>query len=161
MMWRVYYSVMKLIGPLALTVFYMLNSLTRAKRARALLLAPDGQVLLVVNVLGDRRWTLPGGGIQRGETSAQAASREVAEELLLDIPMERYDLLGVLPAGSYEAPVLCVQLRPEEIASVGRNKFEIYAYRWYKPGELPIPIQPLVHDALGLLSARAELATIK
>ncbi|WP_260764374.1 NUDIX hydrolase [Candidatus Mycosynbacter amalyticus] len=160
-MWRSYYFMMKLIGPLALTVFYLLNNITRAKRARALVIAPEGQILLVMNSLGDRRWTLPGGGMKRHETPEVAALRELAEELDLEIGADRVISLGELPSGSYRAPIVLVRLRAEELLLVRADKFEIYAYRWCDLDRLPTPIQPVVHGALGLLSARDELATIK
>ena len=160
-MWRSYYFAMKLLGPLALTVFYLLNNITRAKRARALVIAPDGQILLVMNALGDRRWTLPGGGMKRHETPEVAALRELAEELHLELGADRVILLGELSSGSYQAPIACVRLRAEELLLVRADKFEIYAYRWCHPDRLPTPIQPIVQEAFGLLSARDELATIK
>lgn len=40
-----------------------------------------GRVLLVRHSYGTRRWTLPGGGLGRGEVPEAAAARELAEEL--------------------------------------------------------------------------------
>lgn len=161
MMWKLYYFVLWLAGPCALTIFYALNNVTRAKRARVLLVAPDGQVLLVVNALGDRRWTLPGGGMKRGETPELAARRELAEELRIELAVERFELLGEVPSGSYQAPVLVVRLQAEEIPQLHADKWEIYAHRWHTADQLPVSCQPLVHAALALLSARSELATIQ
>lgn len=62
MMWRLYYRVLAVLGPLALFMLrFVVNPLLRNKRVRVVLLHPDGRVLLVVNALGDRHWTLPGG----------------------------------------------------------------------------------------------------
>lgn len=41
---------------------------------------PEGRLWLVVRPSGDGRWRLPKGRIEAGETSAQAAQREVREE---------------------------------------------------------------------------------
>ena len=48
------------------------------------------EVLLVRHTYGDRRrWELPGGGVKHGEQPAQAATREVREELGLEIAQWR------------------------------------------------------------------------
>jgi len=36
-----------------------------------------------------RFWIMPGGGIEPGETAAEAATREVAEETGIDLPVDR------------------------------------------------------------------------
>ena len=55
----------------------------RRPAARVLLLDPDDRLLLVRLLAEDGErswWTTPGGGVQPGETSEQAALREVREE---------------------------------------------------------------------------------
>jgi len=48
----------------------------------------SGAVLLLRHTYGDRRrWELPGGWVQRSEDPADAARREVAEELGIDVPI--------------------------------------------------------------------------
>ena len=57
--------------------------------ARVLLLDRDERVLLIAHVPGDGRtvWTAPGGGLDPGETHAEAAARELREEVGLDVPI--------------------------------------------------------------------------
>ncbi|MEV6267824.1 NUDIX domain-containing protein [Kribbella sp. NPDC051936] len=57
---------------------------------KALLRRPDGRFLVVRHSYTDtRRWALPGGGYNPArETPAQAAAREVHEELGLLVPPE-------------------------------------------------------------------------
>lgn len=43
-------------------------------------MASDGKLLLIRQSYGAGRWTLPGGGIHRGETPEAAARRELQEE---------------------------------------------------------------------------------
>ena len=55
--------------------------------ARALLLTPDAEVLLVrFEFPGGTRWAMPGGGLDDGETHLDALRRELAEEVGLVDP---------------------------------------------------------------------------
>lgn len=47
------------------------------------------------------RWTIPGGGVQRHETPAQAAARELAEELSMQVDPADLQFLGTRRTGSY------------------------------------------------------------
>jgi 8-oxo-dGTP diphosphatase len=63
------------------------------KTARVLLFDPAGRVLLircvVMRVDGEFEfWLTPGGEIEAGETAAQAAARELREELGLEVELE-------------------------------------------------------------------------
>ncbi|GEM_PF-549583 len=55
--------------------------------ARVLLMDPHGQVLLVAHAPDTERrvWTAPGGGLRRGESHLDAAHREVAEEIGVEV----------------------------------------------------------------------------
>ena len=52
----------------------------RVRQRAAALIQSEGRVLLH-RVVGDAFWALPGGGIDAGETAAQALVRELQEEL--------------------------------------------------------------------------------
>ena len=69
---------------------------------RAILLTPDRDVLLVRFDFPNTglRWAMPGGGLEPGETHAQALRRELAEEVgLLDPPAGTHvwDRLHIIP----------------------------------------------------------------
>jgi 8-oxo-dGTP pyrophosphatase MutT (NUDIX family) len=55
----------------------------RPRRSSAVVIAFDerGRVLLVRHSYGPRVWSVPGGGVNRGEDPAHAAMREIREEL--------------------------------------------------------------------------------
>src|ERR671914_266389 len=56
----------------------------------ALVFLSDGEsVLLVKQSYGNRYWSLPGGGVEAGESIDQAAIREVREETGLEIRIKR------------------------------------------------------------------------
>lgn len=56
------------------------SSAPRIRQRAAALIQSDGRVLLH-RVVGDAFWALPGGGIEAGESAAQALARELQEEL--------------------------------------------------------------------------------
>ncbi|MCK4452291.1 MAG: NUDIX domain-containing protein, partial [Anaerolineae bacterium] len=53
----------------------------------------EGRILLLRRSDGDNLWGLPGGGIELGERAADAAVREVREEIGLEV--EPVALIGV------------------------------------------------------------------
>ncbi len=80
-MMKLYYIIVRSIYYLTwpITGIYLHNS----QRVRVLI-AKDNKILLVKSSYGSQRWSLPGGGVDRGESCMSAASRELAEETGLD-----------------------------------------------------------------------------
>lgn len=76
-MFRSFYHV---IGRVVQYPTWPVLSLKRADRVRLAVVTRDGYVLLVRNWFGRQNWTLPGGGVRGGESSAEAAVRELYEE---------------------------------------------------------------------------------
>src|SRR5690348_5742173 len=59
-----------------------------------------GDRIILVHQTYRRRWTFPGGGVDRGEAPETAARREVREELALELgPLEK----ALVVADAYEA----------------------------------------------------------
>lgn len=79
-----------------------LPSVTERTRAAAVIVR-DGRVLMVHEQArrsgGGEWWTLPGGGIQPGETPEQAVRREVFEETGLVVTDARFVLEMPYPSG--------------------------------------------------------------
>ncbi|MGW5679621.1 NUDIX domain-containing protein [Streptomyces sp. NPDC003860] len=106
-------------------------------------------------------WNLPGGRVNEGETPAAACRREVAEELGLDLAVQRLLVSAYLvkPDGGshvyyvYEAG----ELAAEQQAAVRIQPEEIVAYRFAMPDaigqdEIPPAVRPLWQAALAALS---------
>lgn len=69
----------------------------RHVRVRVLICNEDGEMLLTRTWFGHQKWSLPGGGIKRNETPAEAAVREVHEETGIRLAMEDLHELGTFP----------------------------------------------------------------
>ncbi len=87
----------------------LLNSFLPRKRAIAQMLVrdPDDRVLLC-RLTYKEDWDLPGGVVEVHESPHLAVSREVAEELSLDIPAESLLLTDWLPSWSGWDDALCL-----------------------------------------------------
>jgi ADP-ribose pyrophosphatase YjhB (NUDIX family) len=63
----------------------------------------DGDRVLLVQEVSDRRWSLPGGWADIGESPAEVAAREVQEEAGLEVQIAR--LLAVLDKRKHAHPL--------------------------------------------------------
>lgn len=109
----------------------------------------DGEILLVRHAYGPQVWTLPGGGMKRGEDPAATAQRELREELGTGLVDAVY--LGVvdeiISASPHTAHVVTGML--EGPATPDRR--EIAEAAFFAPDKLPSPLSTLVAPRLALL----------
>jgi 8-oxo-dGTP pyrophosphatase MutT (NUDIX family) len=105
------------------------------------------RVLLVRHSYGRREWELPGGGIKRGEAPAEAASREMEEEL--GVRIEQWRSLGQMWATSYHRRdrLHCfgTELGSPELSI---NRGELEAAQWFSRGALPSDLGRYVRPVL-------------
>jgi ADP-ribose pyrophosphatase YjhB (NUDIX family) len=87
----------------------LLNSFLPRKRAigQMLVRSPDDRVLMC-QLTYKRDWDLPGGVVEVGESPHLAVSREVREELALDLPAGELLLTDWLPPWSGWDDALCL-----------------------------------------------------
>ena len=130
----------------SMPVIALVSSRTRP-RVRVELRTRSGHVLLVKTWFSRQRWTLPGGGVERGEAPSRAAVREVREETGIVIDKTRLHYLTTQPA---EFPLRCdliiyrVKIGRRDLPALGRlRQREIIARQWFKIDELPKEIGPL------------------
>lgn len=84
----------------------------------------DDSILMVnqLNEAGRRVWTLPGGGVEAGETPAVAVLRELAEETQLRGTVRRELVAG-------PDPIFLVDVDPSAEPVVGREP-ELFSLAW-------------------------------
>jgi len=70
----------------------------KKRQTTRLILIKDDQLVVIRNYLSDGSWGLPGGGIKKNETPLQSLSREVKEEINLDLSNLQLQYLGFFEA---------------------------------------------------------------
>lgn len=113
----------------------------------------DGdRVLLVRHTYGRREWDLPGGTPRRGEPPIDAASREMEEEL--GIQITDWQPLGELLRVSYRCEDTLHCFRAElDSPKLALNRAEIETEQWFPQRDLPTPLGRHVQPVLGLVRA--------
>ncbi|MEX0932192.1 MAG: NUDIX domain-containing protein [Candidatus Saccharimonadales bacterium] len=104
----------------------------------------QGKILLVRNIKGTQRWTLPGGGRKLMENYEQAWEREIQEEVKLKV--NRIKDLGLVK-GPHGQRYYIFSGHAEEQEYTTR-KWEILDANWFKPDNLPDYPSPVIKMAL-------------
>ena len=112
----------------------------------------SGEVLLVRHSYGPQVWTLPGGGMKRGETPVETARRETMEELGVALEQARFcgSVEEVLSGSPHTAHVVAGTLE----ANPTPDRREIAEAAWFAPDALPAETSPLVASRLAALEQR-------
>jgi 8-oxo-dGTP pyrophosphatase MutT (NUDIX family) len=116
-------------------------------RVRAVIVDDQGRVLLDRTAHVDRPpfYWLPGGGVDPGETTAEALERELVEEASLRIVVGRLLYLSenlFVESGDYRHETILYRLA----TIVGKDKaapVDPRAHEWHRLDELPAPLHPL------------------
>jgi 8-oxo-dGTP pyrophosphatase MutT (NUDIX family) len=149
---RIRYSLLRtayrLGHPLARLYWRVFRPHTRGVKC---LIARGREVLLVRHTYGrETRWELPGGGVKRREEPADAARREVREELGIDIEDWRFlgDLFERIDRKRDRLWCYSAELGERRIV---RNEAEIAEARWFDRDRLPADVHRYVARTLELV----------
>lgn len=150
---RLYYLAGQVARPGMTVAFYVYNRVVRQPRARAVVFNEDGEILLVRTWGGQRKWSLPGGGVERGEHPKAAAQRELLEETGIDAPLDDFSYVTTLEIHGYKAPIYAVTVTKNQLPAIPHNPREITHLGWFAPHHLP-EVSPAVRRALQKLASR-------
>jgi len=124
------------------------------RRVRILVVNEREEVLLVRSWFGHQRWSLPGGGIHRGELPKAAALRELFEETGVSLDGRKCKRLGEFENGDSNAPFIVecfvaeISKQPAHIAA--RYRLEMLDVAWFPMKHLPTHRSKTVDRALKL-----------
>ncbi|MBV9380139.1 MAG: NUDIX domain-containing protein [Streptosporangiaceae bacterium] len=119
-------------------------------RVSAVVLRDASGALLTVRKRGTSRFMFPGGKLEPGESAAQAAVRECAEELGVCLDVELLRELGVFRAAAANEDRREVEATVFEhpAVAIGDPAAEIEELRWLDPSTRPLPgdLAPLLAE---------------
>ena len=99
----------------------------------AVILDEEKRVLLIKQTYEDKRWGLPGGGVEPGETIHEAIIRECREELDMEIIVDA--LTGFYYHKNFNSQVGIFRCRLPENAEIKLSS-EHSEYKWFQLSEL-------------------------
>lgn len=99
----------------------------------AVIVNSEGNVLQLKQTYTDKRWGLPGGAVEPGETIHEAIKRECKEELGLDIIVEAFTGMYYHKSFNSQVGIFLCKL-PENIEI--KLSHEHSEYRWFTLSEL-------------------------
>jgi 8-oxo-dGTP diphosphatase len=116
-----------------------------SRGAAAVIFDDAGHVLLVKENYDRRRWSLPGGAVEPGESDENAAIREVAEETTVVVHV--HDMIGSygLDNGFTAVAFICSIVDGEPVVP---PTGEIAEVRWWPVTQLPSPRSNILHYAV-------------
>ena len=119
----------------------MAGMVSTVSTSAAVILQHDGHVLLVRENYGRRRWSLPGGAVERGEAPWEAAVREAREELGVDVRIAHMVAVCFVPRRPPQEDHLAFGFAAEVVGGqIGvSDPIEIAEIAWTRPEEWPEP----------------------
>jgi ADP-ribose pyrophosphatase YjhB (NUDIX family) len=121
--------------------------LSPAKDSARVVLTYNNEVMLVRNI-GVKRWSLPGGTLDQGETPEACALRELKEELNISDAEIDYKL-GAYDGEHHGQPVVVHVFVAKAQSLYHKKQWEIDRAGWFALGQLPPNLSPATARRIG------------
>lgn len=107
----------------------------------------DGRILLIQNTYGNPVWTLPGGGVKRGESPEEAVRREVKEEVGIELVfLKKFSELQ--NNREYKRDTVYCFIGEVKNKAIKIDENEIQKARWFEKDTLPSNISSLAREMI-------------
>lgn len=112
----------------------------------------QGKFLFIRNSYGSKKWTIPGGGVNRGESLESAAVRETREEVSI-IPTNLINLGTYVHEKEYKHDNLTIFYTNIQSPKFTIDPVEIEEARWMSFDEVPEPRGSAITKTFSLFNA--------
>ncbi len=113
------------------------------------------EILLIKNSYGWGLWTLPSGGVKRGESSEEAVVREVEEEVGIRIEVPK-NCGSILDTRNHRHDTVWVFVSELKERKFSIDHTEIAEAQWFRIDAMPEAISPLLRDSHALVFGSSE-----
>lgn len=126
-------------------------------------LVSGGKLLLQKTSYSSQHWSLPGGGIERGELPVLAARRELAEETGIELDKIKFQSIGRarVPLSGKSWPVMNITFYLVELSSLPKaitpRPLEIVDLEWFELTKLPVNLSNTVKVAQTMLEGAKSI----
>ena len=126
--------------------FYRIYILSPRDSARAILVHKNE--LMLVHNIGTRRWSLPGGTLEKGETPEQCVMRELMEELKITDATIDYKL-GAYHSMHHGEQVWVHVFVVQATSFFHKRQWEIDRAEWFALRDIPSTLSPATSRRIG------------
>ncbi len=123
----------KALYPLALFYWFIFSPKTTGVKC---IVCSEDEVLLIKNTYGPTKWTLPGGGVHKGESPESTAKREVLEEVGIEVKDIRY-LGNFLYTREYKKDTVHCFVARVDSRDTTIQESEVAEAKWFPKQSLP------------------------
>lgn len=153
--------VARIVSPLILFFLRLHTKITGQQRARVLVQDFSGNIMLIWETIGMNRWSIPGGGINKGEEPVAAAARELYEETGIELSPDAFEFVAFIENSvthvGYDAYLYTTMVTTGQLPVYRPNSLEIVEIKWFPADHLPSPLSPLVRAGLDRLSKTSKI----